>query len=218
MDIEFDEGYAFVLEGDTEKIFYKVLLEYWCSQVGAVLERLVDEISPDVVYLLKINGKQKLLKFHVVNTVTQMPRAGAWFNNNCINKYTGVHKWFAFLCYDKDDYKEDVSKFYEGDWEILRRSLKHAEKVIDMAASADVEDIFLQDIEGVCSFIGIDVPTEIPGKKGKAKLKGLFRLGNKTYHEGQRAEPLIRSLNMERIIDSQIVAFDVMKSIIFKMS
>lgn len=219
MDIEFEEGYAFILEGDTEKIFYKILLEYWCNQVGAVLERSVDEILPDVVYWLKINGKQKLLKFHVVNTVTQMPRAGAWFNNNCISKYAGIqHQWYAFLCYDKDDYKEDVSKFYEGDWDILRRSLKNAEQVVDMTAAADIEDIFLQDLEGVCRFIGIDIPSEVVGKKGKVKLKKLFRQGGKTYHEGKRAELLIRSLDMERIIASKIVAFDVMKNIIFKMS
>ena len=43
-----------------------------------------------------------------------------------------------------DDYSSDVSKFYEGDWAQFRSqlSLLGVQTVIDLAASADIEDIF----------------------------------------------------------------------------
>ena len=45
------------------------------------------------------------------------------------------------------DIKEEISKFYEGDWAILRSSLKRATQIFDIAASADIEDIMLIDLK-----------------------------------------------------------------------
>lgn len=73
-------------------------------------------------------------------------------------------------------------------------------EVIDLAARADIEDVLLYDLEGICNFLKIDVPNCLTGRKGKAKMKALFRGCGSAYHEGERSESLIRALDMEKII------------------
>lgn len=216
MGNEFTKGFAFILEGATEKEFYLALLEHFCKKYDAKLTRIVDAESPDIVYELSCKEKIYLLKFNVVNTVTQMPRAGKWFSSQCISKYGSGHEWAVFLCYDKDDYKEDISKFHEGDWAILRQSLKKAKTVTDVAAAADIEDVMLCDLESVCSYLGCAVPESLRGLKGKVKMKHLFRANGKTYHEGVRARPLIDALNMETLIAKNIVPLKEIECSIFK--
>lgn len=82
-------------------------------------------------------------------------------------------------------------------------------------AAADIEDIMLQDPEGVCFYLNCAVPQQFPGRNGKAKMKNLFRAHGKAYHEGIRAKELIFCLNMERIISSEIVPLAEVEKIIF---
>jgi len=65
--------------------------------------------------------------------------------------------WVVFLCYDTDSHNRDISQFYEGDWSELRKSIENNSRtsIFDLAASADIEDIMLLDIDGVCSFLEI---------------------------------------------------------------
>lgn len=136
-------GIAFIMEGATEKEFYVTLLNYLCTKHHAKLERILIPLQSEVIYRLeKAENEEYIIKFNVVNSVTQLPRAGNWFRSQCIDKYNQMD-WHVFLCYDKDEYKEDISKFYEGDWTSLRKKLKKAKTVVDIAASADIEDIML---------------------------------------------------------------------------
>lgn len=193
MSNKYEEGIAFILEGDTEKEFYLSLLEFLCKKHGGILERQLDcGNSPDIIYSLRTPKRSLLLKFNTVNTVTQMPHSNRWFITQCKEKHKDVGSWTIFLCYDLDNYKNDITKFYEGDWANLRTSLKKKAKAVhDIAAAADIEDIILSDIDGVSSFLGSSSTMELPtGSKGKAKLKKLFRQVGKTYHEGKRARAL----------------------------
>lgn len=73
--------------------------------------------------------------------------------------------------------------------------------VIDLAADADIEDIMLVDIEGVRRFLGLDGDVKPRSRKGKAKLKSLFKAVDVTqpYKSGERARNLIRSLSFDVI-------------------
>ncbi|MDO4543430.1 MAG: hypothetical protein Q4C01_02655 [Clostridia bacterium] len=169
MEHDFSNGYTFILEGETEKEFYMALLEHLCRKHSATMTRIEDNVSPDIVYHLKTESSTDLIKFNVVNTVTQMPRAGKWFTSQCVAKYGAGHIWYVFLCYDTDDYKNDITKFHEGDWAMLRSSLKKAGAVIDMAAAADIEDVMLGDLNGICKFLSCDADMPLKGRKGKIK-------------------------------------------------
>lgn len=193
-------GIAFICEGATEKYFYINLLEYYSQKFHHIsITRIEDSVLNDIYYEIISKEFKILIKFNNVGTITQIKNSYIWFQNKCLK----MHKipWHVFLCYDTDEYCENITKFYEGDWKNLRKQLssKWVRSINDLAASADIEDIMLTDISGVCSFLGISVPEIIKGRKGKAKMKFLFRSVNATYHEGERAVPLIKSLNFDVI-------------------
>ena len=201
MKMDFTEGLALILEGTTEKVFYKNLLIYLQSlDSKIVMQKEMERDSGDMIYIW-IKGKRKVIvKTYVVGTITQIIHSGKWFANRCANKYK--LPWTVCLCYDADSSSGDISKFHEGDWERLRNELEKskAKEIIDLAASADIEDVLLYDIEGICSYLQIKVPEYLPGRKGKAKMKALYRSCGATYHEGERAEQMIKVLDMDKII------------------
>ncbi len=215
MDKSFNKGFAFILEGDTEREFYFSFLEFLCQKHGATLSRTINKSDPDINYVLKTEDGASLIKFKVANTITQVPHTGKWFNSQCVGKYDSGMDWYVFLCYDKDDYKEDISKFYEGDWMFLRKSLKKAKQIIDVAAAADIEDVMLQDNKNICHFIGCEPPVTLKGKKGKAKLKNLFREHGRCYHAGKRAKDLIHALDMNALIEGGLVPLKEIERLLF---
>lgn len=216
---EYEEGVAFILEGNTEKEFYIALLNFLCEKYQTSFKRQIkNKTSPDIVYSIKTHNGVFLIKFNVANAISQVPHSGNWFLSQCCKKYPEIDKWNVFLCYDTDCYKEDISKFNKGDWESLRKQLsKKAHKITDIAAAADIEDLFLQDINSISNFLGSPTSLNIPtGRKGKTKMKKLYRLMNKTYHEGERARDMIKALNMQLIIDSNFVPLKAIELAIFK--
>lgn len=202
-------GISFIFEGATEKCFYISLLEYLANSVGAKLNEIVE--NDEIYYVWTDSNKSVLIKYNTVGTITQITNSYSWFKSKCANEKL---KWTVFLCYDTDDYQEDVSKFYEGDWKKLRDNINGEAEIIDLAANADIEDIFLVDCLGICNFLCIDKPQKIHGRKGKSRLKYLFRLAGKTYHEGSRAKDLINELDMEYIIQNSPVKLEKIKDIL----
>ena len=92
--------------------------------------------------------------------------------------------------------------------------------MIDLAAKADIEDTMLIDAASIFSYLNIE-PIDIPsGAKGKSKLKKIFRCvgPSSAYHEGERAEALIRSLDMEKIINSSPINLSKIEEICFSSS
>lgn len=204
MSIIFNKGIAFICEGDTEKEFYLSLLGFLCTKHNAVLDKIHLPEEAEIAYKITTKKTTYLVKFHTVNAITALPRANKWFNVECIKKYPRNKEWIVFLCYDTDNYKAEITPFYEGDWKELRSKLKKAREIIDLAASADIEDIFLFDIDGICAFLHCPVVSidTLHGRKGTAKIKELYRNNGSCYHKGTRARPMIDSLDKQRIMDS----------------
>lgn len=91
----------------------------------------------------------------------------------------------------------------------LRNKLKRADvkTVIDMAASADIEDLMLCDFLGVLAHLKLPAGSLPSGRKGKAKMKNLFNMAGRTYHEGDRAKSLIDALDKDVIIFQALVPY-----------
>lgn len=199
---EYTRGIAFVLEGATEKVFYRELLKWIAQSNQCCFEKGENLDDGDIYYIWNDGAEKTLIKFNVVGTITQITNSGNWFSSKC----TKLHKipWTVFLCYDTDNSENDISKFFQDDWKILRNDLKRAKakRVIDLAASADIEDIMLYDISGICEYLRIDIPEKLHGRKGKTKMKALYRSCGNTYHEGDKAENMIQSLNFQTIVDN----------------
>ena len=196
-------GLAFIVEGATEKVFYLEYLSQLCKAKGLALRKDL-ETQEDRYAITSANG-EKVVMMASVNSVSQMTNSATWFDRACVGKNPEV-AWTVFLCYDTDEYNSDITKFHEGDWAMLRESIApSAQKVVDMAAEADIEDVMLCDLPGILSFLGLPPETEVPpGNKGKTKLKKLYRevAPNKAYHSGERAKGLISHLDMAEIRES----------------
>lgn len=195
------EGVAFIFEGATEKVFYLSLLEYLTSLDEKIsLEKCRWENDGESYYIWGYGENRICVMSYTVGAVTQIIHSGKWFKSKCAKR--GKFPWTVYLCYDTDSPQRDITKFYEGDWKRLREELarNHVEQIVDLAASADIEDILLCDLEGICRYLNIDVPDELSGRKGKAKMKALYRSCGATYHEGERAKEMIRNLDFEKII------------------
>lgn len=202
MSDEFARGIAFIMEGATEKVFYKSLLQWLASNNESYSFGKIE--TPDIgeiAFKWQSGEENVLIKFNIVGAITQIVHSGKWFANTCSKKYK--IPWQVFLCYDTDSPDKDISKFYEDDWKLLRNELKKAKakEIVDLAASADIEDVMLVDLGGICNYLGIPVPTELKGRKGKAKMKALYRSCGNTYHEGEKSEDMVSSLDFRKIID-----------------
>jgi len=193
-------GMAFIMEGVTEKVFYKVYVRQAAKRLGLTCEELIVSDTPAIV--VGDPRGSALLLFHNVGSVSQIPNAGSWFSRVCVGGWP-VMPWHVLLCYDTDSYNADVTKFHEGEWLQLRKEIgQDASSIADLAAEADIEDVMLCDQEGVLSFLGLPPETAIPGgKKGKRRMAKLHRMvaPNVAYHAGDKARLLIEALDMQLI-------------------
>lgn len=212
MSYEFTKGIAFILEGATEKVFYRSFLQWLAeNNEGCSFDKIENTDIGEIAFEWKSGDESVLIKFNIVGAVTQVIHSGKWFANTCARKYK--IPWQVFLCYDTDSPDKDISKFYEDDWKLLRDELKKAKakEIVDLAASADIEDVMLVDLEGICKYLGIPVPTELKGRKGKAKMKALYRSCGNTYHEGEKSADMVESLDFYKIIDEGPIRLDVLR-------
>lgn len=193
-------GIAFIMEGVTEKVFYKAYARHAAARLGLTCAELIASDTP--AFEVTGPGETVLLLFHSVGSVDQIPNAGSWFSRVCSDGWPTV-PWHVLLCYDTDGYNADITKFHEGDWLQLRRAIaREAASVADLAAEADIEDLMLCDLKGVLAFLGLPAETSVPaGKKGKRKMAKLHRLvaPNVAYHVGDKARLLVEALDMDRI-------------------
>lgn len=197
---DYDRCVAFIVEGMTERVFYEEYLRRFEVVFPGCAVRSIDEDEDS--FEVEANGLKFLVRFNNVGTITQMPNSSAWFKRSCYDKLPSC-PWTVFLCYDTDSYESRISKFQNVSWNLLRNELAAcASEIVEIAASADIEDVMLVDYESVLRYLGLPLDTPIPsGKKGKARMKKLYKLRSPRmpYHEGDRARPLICSLDFAEI-------------------
>lgn len=215
----YQQGVALIVEGATEKVFYQVFLERCCREYPELHMRR-QLIEGDVSFVVEgFAHGERLVVFHSMDTITQMPNAGAWFRNVCKLRFPTL-PWCVFLCYDSDEYHYPVTKFHEGDWERLRDEIDlSADAICDLTAEADIEDVMLGDYAGVLSWLGLSADTVRPsGRNGKSCMRSLFRLSGRrgAYHTGERSRPLVEALDMRLIEGAALVDLGRLRRTVFE--
>ena len=187
-------GFAFIVEGPTERVFYHEYLKWCCGNLsGCSMEQL-----PNKDYLIRTGQGNVLVKFNVKGSVSSVPNAMNWVRSTCA--VASGFPWTVVLCYDTDG--NTSLNLDTRAWRRFREDLAAMKlPVIDLAADADIEDIMLADIDGVRRFLGLPSFVEPRGKKGKAKLKSLYKVVDVTqpYKSGEKARDLISSLDFNVI-------------------
>ena len=115
-------GLAFIVEGTTDKIFYREYLSQLCKRSSFGFVK--NENSHEDCFHIVFPVGQVIVMLNSVGSVTQMANSATWFHRVCVDEYHNV-RWTVFLCYDTDKYDADISKFYEGDWGRLRKTIGH---------------------------------------------------------------------------------------------
>lgn len=207
MSDDYLAGIALIVEGPTEEELYRQFLIWACHRhPGSYFHQDRDrgEVCYVMTHAMSDGTQHVLVKFHSANTISRIPQAQAWFLQSCVGRHPSV-SWHVFLAYDTDGHTNPVSQAKEGDWPELRAALSvSAESVTDLAADTDIEDVMLLDPAGVLRFLGLPTDTPIPsGGKGKSKMKRLFRAADirRAYHEGSKALPLIKALDIGLVFE-----------------
>lgn len=214
-------GIAFVCEGQTEEVFYKNFINYYCmrNECLEVYKIESDDIGEQYIYI-KSKTQETIIKFHCASTLSQMTNCQHWIDKKCINEVQSI-PWVVYLCYDTDSYKNDITQFYEGDWKDLRENIQKLSDsitIVDLAVKAEIEDIILIDKEGIAKYLNVASISVPNSGQGKGKLKAIFRKHERVYHEGYRAEGLIKELNFDIICENSLINLSHVKEQIISIN
>ena len=92
---------------------------------------------------------------------------------------------------------------------MLREAQKNISSTLFWIALITIEDWFLLDLDGICSYLGISKPKKINGKTATEKLENLFKkTGKKIFQKRQNPDngKFIDSLDFRKIT-SQLKPF-----------
>ena len=160
MENSYEQGFAFILEAATELAFYDILLNFLAERhPECKLEKRTSDEIYEPFYVVQGPFGTRVIRMNAVGTITQIKNSVHWFQNTCIHAKGKKIPWTVFLCYDTDSYNADITKFYEDDWKNFRKEISKGSrtvKIIDLAASAEIEDVFLLDLHGISQFLGLE--------------------------------------------------------------
>lgn len=171
------------VEGDTDVVLFGHLLDYY------------RKVSTTPVHSCEIQNLKGVSRYASSKFVGKLqseiiPRA----------EKKG-EKVYAVCCsYDTDVFEDEESPIV--DWTKIKKSILRLgiEQFCTVEVKSAIEDWLLDDIEGLCSFLKLkDVPRNIKGNNGYAKLLTLFKRCGKVYTKGLSIEDFLNAISMEKI-------------------
>lgn len=168
------------VEGETDKVFFTHLLQYY-------RRHSTTPVNACDIYNLKGFGKyESKAVSKVKNDVKPKLKKGYTLYAICCSYDTDV---FEFAEHPPVDFRK-VGK------EILAMGIPH---FVEVKAKKMIEDWFLKDLHGLCSFLKIKPPQSLKGKDGFNKMKLLFKSGNKIYQKGSYSHKFLESMDIAQI-------------------
>ena len=174
------------VEGDTDEVFFKALLDYYKSSSQAPLTPC------EVINLKGVTRYTGKLLAKLRNEI--LPEAK--------RKNTSIQ---TICCtYDTDVF--EVRNPLIVNWDSIRSKRKRmgVESFIRIGVSSSIEDWILDDIEGICSYLKLkQIPKSLKGTNGNARLCDLYSKARRIYSKGYLARDMISSLNFSLIRDKR---------------
>ena len=175
------------VEGDTDEVFFKALLDYYKSSSHVPLTPC------EVINLKGVTRYTSKLLAKLRNEI--LPEAK--------RKNTSIQ---TICCtYDTDVF--EVRNPLIVNWDSIRSKVKRmgVESFIRIGVSSSIEDWILDDIEGICSYLKLkQIPKSLKGTNGNARLCDLYSKARKIYTKGYSAREMISSLNFSVIRDKRL--------------
>ena len=174
------------VEGDTDEVFFKALLDYYKSSSQVPLTPC------EVINLKGVTRYTSKLLAKLRNEI--LPEAK--------RKNTSIQ---TICCtYDTDVF--EVRNPLIVNWDSIRSKIKRmgVESFIRIGVSSSIEDWILDDIEGICSYLKLmPIPKSLKGTNGNARLCDLYSKARRIYSKGYSAREMISSLNFSLIRDKR---------------
>ena len=181
--VSMNKGVVLFVEGDTEKEFYKRILEH-LHKYAPNNRFAVDKLE---IKNLKGIGSYKNKAIRI-------------FTKEILFKYPET-QFTVILCYDTDVF--ELTAKPPVVWSDIEKVLKDnkANKVIHIKAKHSIEDWLLLDRNGLLKYLKLPLSHKIPNNRnGLKKIEGLFKMANKVYIKGSAAQGLVDSLNIKTIM------------------
>lgn len=170
------------VEGDTDEIFFKAMLEYYKSISQT-------ELMPCEVCNLKgVTRYTSKLLAKLKNEI--LPDA----------KSKNINIQTVCCSYDTDVF--EVRNPLMVNWDTIRKSVKRmgVENFIRIGVRSSIEDWILDDMEGICSYLNLkQIPKSLKGADGNAKLCDLYSKARRTYSKGYATREMIKTLDLSKI-------------------
>lgn len=171
------------VEGETEKEFYKAVIE---------------------------DAKQRTQnkRFNVNIEIKNVKGVGG-FKEDALRKFqNGIRprkdpntEFIVAFCRDTDVFEFSAKPPIDWD-EVDKAFRKLGVEVIHVEAKRSIEDWFLVDIEGIIAFLRLPKKTKVSGSSGYNKLQNLYKKASKLYYKGMRSDKLIDRLDIPKIVSS----------------
>ena len=170
------------VEGDTDEVFFKALLEYYKTLSA-------NPLTPCEVYNLKgvTRYTSKLL---------------AKLKNDILPEARSKNESIQAICCSYDTDVFEVRNPLMVNWDSIRKSIKRMgiDNFIRIGVRSSIEDWILDDIEGVCAYLKLkQMPKVLKGENGNAKLCTLYANARRTYSKGYATREMIKSLDFDKI-------------------
>lgn len=166
------------VEGETDKEFYQELIKYYRdNSINDLPEIKIFNLKGIGRFERKVSSKIKL---------------------DILSSYSAKDVC-VFCCYDSDVF--ELGKKPPTNWDIVKKKLNGlgVQSFHKIVAKRMIEDWFLNDLEGLKSYLKIKKTPKLKGKDAYEKIKSLFKIGNKIYQKGSNSHKFIPFLNIKKI-------------------
>ncbi len=170
------------VEGDTDEVFFKVLINYYASvSSGKLLPYDVCNLKGVTRYSSKLLAKLK--------------------NEYLPTAFNEGYKIKTVCCsYDTDVFEVRQPQIVK--WNNICKSVKRMgiDDFIRVGVKSSIEDWILDDLQGICDFLRLkQVPLALKGMNGYQKMQDLYKRARRTYKKGFETKELISALDMSVI-------------------
>ena len=170
------------VEGDTDEVFFKALINYYASVSSSPL------LPYDICNLKGVTRYSSKLLAKLKNEYLPIARTNGYMIKT------------VCCSYDTDVFEVKQPQIVK--WDAIGKSVKRMgiDEFIRVGVKSSIEDRILDDQPGICAYLHLkQVPSALKGTNGYQKMLDLYSKAHRTYKKGYETKELINVLDMRTI-------------------
>ena len=183
------------VEGDTDEVFFKALIEYYSSISTHPL------LPYDICNLKGVTRYSSKLLAKLKNEYLPTARTNGYVIKT------------VCCSYDTDVFEVKQPQIVK--WDAIGKSVKRMgiEEFIRVGVKSSIEDWILDDLSGICGYLHLkQIPSALKGTNGYQKMLHLFGKARRIYKKGYETKELILALDMGTIRHNRCEALALLEA------